>query len=241
MTKRSNTALESGAELLKKHKTASEEERQEIVEQLKKLAQMYSSHKFKPLTEELIGGRPEPEPRVEEVPHPVPGLMGQIYCWVAGKAPKTNSWNHRQNLLTLEQIRTGHKREAWATGYGMVSGRYSGFLCVDAFTKPARPELPDVTFRQVSGGKSISDLPPSATVVSGKPGRKRIYLRVASEWWPRLAGYSFDRGDLELRRWEDGGPEAPAAKQSVIDGPHPEGDYYCQVGRWPAEGGCRHC
>ena len=152
-------------------------------------------------------------------------LQGAIYCWVAGKAPKTNSWNHKRNLLTLEQIRTGHKREAWATGYGMVSGRYSGFLCVDVDTKPARPELPDVTFRQVSGGKSISDLPPSATVVSGKPGRKRIYLRVASEWWPRLSGYSFDRGDLELR-WEDGGPEAPAAKQSVIDGPHPEGDYY---------------
>lgn len=158
-------------------------------------------------------------------------LQGAIYCWVSGKAPKTSSWNQRQNLLTLEQIRTGHKRESWATGYGMVSGRYSGFLCVDVDTKPERPELPDVTFRQVTGGKSIADLPPSATVISGKPGRKRIYLRVPSLWWPKLSGYSFDRGDLELR-WEDGGPEAPAAKQSVIDGPHPEGGYYF---RW-AEG-----
>ena len=59
----------------------------------------------------------------------------------------------------MEQIRTGHKREAWATG-NMVSGRYSGFLCVDVDTKPARPGY-DVTFRQVSGGKSISTyLPP---------------------------------------------------------------------------------
>ena len=147
-------------------------------------------------------------------------LQGAIYCWVAGKAPKTDKWNERQNLLTLQQIQEGPK-PSWATGYGMVSGRYSGFLCVDVDTKPERPEQPNVTFRGVAK-KDIADLPPSATVISGKKGRQRIYLRVPSDWYPDLSGYSLNRGDLELR-WEKGSPDDPRACQSVISGPHPEG------------------
>lgn len=148
-------------------------------------------------------------------------LGGRIYCWVAGKAPKTDKWNEKQNLLTLSQVRSGHERPVWATGYGMVSGRYSGFLCVDVDTKPERPERPNVTFRALAK-RDLSALPPTATVISGKPGRYRAYLRVPSDWWPDLSGYSLNRGDLELR-WEDGSVDQPAAKQSVISGPHPDG------------------
>ena len=147
-------------------------------------------------------------------------LQGAIYCWVAGKAPKTDKWNHKANLLTLQQIQEGPK-PGWATGYGMVSGRYSGFLCVDVDTKPARPEQPNVTFRKVAK-RGLADLPPTATVISGKPNRWRAYFRVPSDWWADLSGYSLNEGDLELR-WEDGDPADPAAKQSVISGPHPDG------------------
>lgn len=148
-------------------------------------------------------------------------LEGRIYCWVAGKAPKTDKWNEKQNLLTLSQVQSGHEKPVWATGYGMVSGRYSGFLCVDVDTKPERPEQPNVTFRALAK-RDLSALPPTATVISGKPGRYRAYLRVRSDWWPDLSGYSLNRGDLELR-WEDGSVDQPAAKQSVISGPHPDG------------------
>ena len=31
-------------------------------------------------------------------------LQAQIYCWVKGKAPQGGQWNHKSNLLTLQQI-----------------------------------------------------------------------------------------------------------------------------------------
>lgn len=208
-------------QLLEKYQKSEAAGKEEVVEQLKKLARLYPHHALAPLTEELIGGRPEPAPTTQEAPHPVAGLMGQIYCWVAGKAPKTDKWNEKQNLLTLSQVQSGHEKPVWATGYGMVSGRYSGLLCVDVDTKPERPERPNVTFRALAK-RDLSALPPTATVISGKPGRYRAYLRVPSDWWPDLSGYSLNRGDLELR-WEDGSVDQPAAKQSVISGPHPDG------------------
>ena len=168
-------------------------------------------------------------------------LQGPIYCWVAGKAPKTDHWNHKSNLLTLQQIQQG-KKPSWATGYGMVSGRYSGFLCVDVDTKPERPEMPNTTFRGLSK-RDLAHLPPTATVISGKPNRWRAYFRVPSEWWPDLSGYSLNRGDLELR-WEDGDPENPAAKQSVIAGPHPDGGdlhFRWREGNRPEDVGIADC
>ena len=168
-------------------------------------------------------------------------LQAQIYCWVKGKAPQGGEWNHKKNLLTLQQIQQG-KRPAWATGYGMVSGRYSGFLCVDVDTKPERPEMPNTTFRGLAK-RDLANLPPTATVISGKPNRWRAYFRVPSEWWPDLSGYSLNRGDLELR-WEDGDPENPAAKQSVIAGPHPDGGdlhFRWREGNSPEEVGIADC
>ena len=35
-------------------------------------------------------------------------LQAQIYCWVKGKAPKGSEWNHKKNLLTLQQIQQGN-------------------------------------------------------------------------------------------------------------------------------------
>ena len=64
-----------------------------------------------------------------------------------------------------------------------------------------------------------------------------------SEWWPDLSGYSLNRGDLELR-WEDGDPENPAAKQSVIAGPHPDGGdlhFRWREGNSPEEVGIADC
>ena len=168
-------------------------------------------------------------------------LQGPIYCWVAGKAPKTDQWNAKNNLLTLQQIQEGPK-PAWATGYGMVSGRYSGFLCVDVDTKPERPEQPNTTFRGLAK-RDLASLPPTATVISGKPNRWRAYFRVPSEWWPDLSGYSLNRGDLELR-WEDGDPDNPAAKQSVIAGPHPDGGdlhFRWREGNRPEDVGIADC
>ena len=168
-------------------------------------------------------------------------LQGAIYCWVAGKAPKTDKWNEKRNLLTLQQIQTG-PRPGWATGYGMVSGRYSGFLCVDVDTKPERPEQPNVTFRSVAK-RELSALPPTATVISGKPGRYRAYFRVPSDWWPDLSGYSLNRGDLELR-WEKGSPDDPRACQSVISGPHPDGGdlhFRWREGNRPEDVGIADC
>ena len=58
-----------------------------------------------------------------------------------------------------------------------------------------------------------------------------------------LSGYSLNRGDLELR-WEDGDPENPAAKQSVIAGPHPDGGdlhFRWREGNRPEDVGIADC
>ena len=151
---------------------------------------------------------------------------GEMYCWTWGKAPKYDNWNAPRNLFSLEQIKAGklpnHRNPTAPTGFGMVSGRWSGTLAVDFDTKPERPQQAEETFRNVTGHAS-SDLPASATVVSGRPGRRRVFLRVPEVWWPAMSGYSAKLMDLELR-WEgtDGDTGAPKPVQSVITGPHPD-------------------
>ena len=151
---------------------------------------------------------------------------GDVYCWTWGKAPKYDNWNAPRNLFSLEQIKSGqlpqHRNSTKPTGFGMVSGRWSGTLAVDFDTKPERPEQAEDTFRNVTGHAS-SDLPASATVVSGRPGRRRVFLRVPEIWWSAMSGYSAKLMDLELR-WEgtDGETGAPKPVQSVITGPHPD-------------------
>lgn len=148
---------------------------------------------------------------------------GPYYCWVEGKAPKYDSWNRPSNLLTPEQVLTGDPPAGFnPTGFGLTSGRWSGTLAVDFDAKPERPEQSEATFRNVTGHSS-DDLPPSATVVSGRPGRRRVILKVPAEWNALLSGYSAKLLDLEFR-WEGHDAATGAAKpiQSVICGPHPD-------------------
>ena len=156
---------------------------------------------------------------------------GKMYCWTWGKAPKYDKWNQPKNLFSLDQIRAGempsHRNSTAPTGFGIVSGRWSGTLAVDFDTKTERPEQSEQTFMNVTGHPS-SDLPASATVISGRPGRRRIFLKVPEVWWPAMAGYSASLMDLELR-WEGMDVETRQVKpiQSVVTGPHPDSpDWY---------------
>ena len=152
--------------------------------------------------------------------------QGEMYCWVWGKAPKYDNWNRPKNLFSLEQLKSGempkHRNPTAPTGYGMVSGRWSGTLAVDFDAKVDRPEQSEETFHNVTGHPS-SHLPASATVISGRPGRRRVFLKVPEVWWPAMAGYSATLMDLELR-WEaeDAETRQPKPIQSVISGPHPD-------------------
>ena len=149
---------------------------------------------------------------------------GHVYCWVWGKAPKYDKWNAPKNLFSLKQIKEAeypswHTQSYPPSGYGMVSGRWSGTLAVDFDTNPDDPEQSELTFHITTGHPS-ADLPPSATVISGRPGRRRIFYKVPEDWWGALSGWSAKLQDLELR-WEGGDHNAPVPIQSVMHGPHP--------------------
>ena len=147
-----------------------------------------------------------------------------VYCWVWGKAPKYDRWNAPKNLFSLEQIKANshpdwHQNSSAPTGFGMVSGRWSGTVAVDFDNQPDNPEQAESTFRITTGHPS-ADLPPSATIISGRPHRRRIFFKVPEVWWPCLSGYSAKLLDLELR-WEGGDHNAPVPIQSVMRGDHP--------------------
>ena len=145
----------------------------------------------------------------------------QIYCWVQGKAPKYDRWNDPKNLLTPDQLFNQAPPDTLQpNGFGMVSGRWSGTMAVDFDTNPDFPQRSEEVFRRVTGYAS-DHLPPSATVVSGRPGRRRVILGVPPEWKVCLSGWSADLQDLEFR-WEAGGSSSPAPIQSVICGDHPD-------------------
>ena len=152
--------------------------------------------------------------------------LGNVYCWTWGKAPKYSEWNRPQNLFSLEELRQGkfpkHTNPTAPTGFGMVSGRWSGTLAVDFDANPEMPDRAEETFQNVTGHPS-SHLPASATVISGRPGRRRVFLKVPEIWWPSLSGYSASLMDLEIR-WEaeDAETRHPKPIQSVISGPHPD-------------------
>ena len=151
---------------------------------------------------------------------------GEMYCWVWGKAPKYDRWNTPTNLFSLDQIKErvfpSHQNATAPTGFGIVSGRWSGTLAVDFDANEAMPERAEETFQNVTGHPS-SHLPASATVISGRPNRRRVFLKVPEIWWSALSGYSASLCDLELR-WEaqDAASRMPKPIQSVISGPHPD-------------------
>ncbi len=147
-----------------------------------------------------------------------------IYCWVHGKVPDYGAWNTRAKLATPRGIvSTRPMKPGWVpTGYGMVSGQISGFVFIDADVNPENPLKSEETFRNITG-HGFEDLPKSATRISGKPGRFQTVLRVPPEYWAKISGWSFNKGDLEIR-WErhDKETHQASAIQSVIAGPHPD-------------------
>lgn len=172
-----------------------------------------------------------------------------IFCWVAGKAPKYENWNLPKNLKTPLQIISETPPAGFVpTGVGMISG--TDFLAVD-FDEPA----PDPETGEIKGSaeaeflavfkRPSSELPKSATTVSGKPGRRRIQLRVPKEWQGWLHDYSYAGTALEVRygNQEKEGQASKGFRQSVICGPHPDsptpGEWYFrwEEGLSPAEVG----
>jgi molybdopterin-guanine dinucleotide biosynthesis protein len=150
-----------------------------------------------------------------------------VFCWVQGKAPRYREWNAPKNLKTPAQLfeetpPAGSAADPFTpTGFGLVSGRWSGTMAVDFDANPERLHQAEETFRNVTGFSSDA-LPPSATIVSGRPGRRRVILKVPQEWYPALSGYSAKLLDLELR-WEGKDENHnPTPIQSVICGPHPD-------------------
>lgn len=150
---------------------------------------------------------------------------GAHYCWVQDKAPKYPGWNQPNNLKTPQQIlETTPPNGLRPNGFGMVSGRWSGVMAVDFDANPDDLEQTERTFRAVTGRPS-DDLPPSATVISGRPGRRRVLLRIDPQWNSLLSGWSAKLKDLEFRwecGWDEEGGPNPKPIQSVICGEHPK-------------------
>ena len=97
-------------------------------------------------------------------------------------------------------------------------------MAVDFDANPDDLEQTERTFRAVTGRPS-DDLPPSATVISGRPGRRRVLLRVDPQWNSLLSGWSAKLKDLEFRwecGWDDEDGPNPKPIQSVICGEHPK-------------------
>jgi hypothetical protein len=127
----------------------------------------------------------------------------------------------------------GSSPPAW----GLLTGELSGVIVLDLDADGWRESFQQTT------GHPISDLPPTISWTSGKPGRSGHAFAVDLDWWPHL------RNRVAITRpWRDGDPLDKDGQgkpqtiwelrgdrhQAVIIGAHPEtGSYRWLPGRSP--------
>lgn len=126
------------------------------------------------------------------------------------KRPLHQGWQHPARVYSNRQLEQG-------PAIGLRLG-ISGLLAVDLDPPADDPDAGERSFEQLTGHPS-SDLPPSWSWSSGKPGRRQVALLVPEPWRQRIrpkqvAAFEF--------RWR--------GQQSVIAGHHPETGGY----RWLA-------
>ena len=125
-------------------------------------------------------------------------LQAQIYCWVKGKAPQGGEWNHKKNLLTLQQIQEG-KKPSWATGAGWCQAGTQVFCALTLMPGPSAGRCLTPRFEAWRSGTwpTYPPRPPSSQenqigggLISGCRANGGLTCRV-----------QLHQGDLELR-WE---------------------------------------
>ena len=129
----------------------------------------------------------------------------------ANKQPYQKNWQHnplkRSELFT--EIKSGK-----AKAIGVVAGEKSGVMFLDHDGQSASDVL-------TSWGLSVSSLPPSWMVTSGRVGRFQLIYKVPEKYWSKIktkkykSGVVADDGSVEQveLRWN--------ACQSVVAGAHP--------------------
>lgn len=146
------------------------------------------------------------------------------FCRVgANKAPigganwYDNDQHSADDLLDLAQL---------PPAIGLLSGPASGCVVLDLDNPGWEEAFEDVT------GHPITDLPPTISWTSGKPGRSGMAFTVDPEWWAHLANrapYADEEGSTLFELRGD-------RHQAVILGTHPEtGSYRWLPGRSPRE------
>ena len=136
------------------------------------------------------------------------------------KRPVLPRWNkdERHFFAPLQLLSMNGVVLLSCIGVGVLTGPASGGLLVlDFDSKEDDPEGAERRFQELFGRPS-SDLPCTAVNVSGRPGRRKVYLQVPSYWWPLIGAASLVTDELDLM-WlsESGHP-----RQAVIAGDHPD-------------------
>lgn len=108
--------------------------------------------------------------------------------------------------------------------WGLKTGPASGVVVLDLDAEGWRESFQEVT------GHPITDLPPTISWTSGKPGRSGHAFQVDPDWWPHLLNRRFWEGANGETCWELRWDR----HQAVIIGAHPEtGSYSWLPGRSP--------
>ena len=144
------------------------------------------------------------------------------------KQPISTGWNNKGNGLSRESIELmaeGHKSaDSWkiaaASGIGAITGPESGNLLVIDFD--GQGDQADTTFAG-HFGRPATDLPDTWTSISGKVGRRKIFLQAtpeqALELGNRSAVWSDEEGRTVLEAiWMN---TTGKSRQAVISGTHP--------------------
>jgi hypothetical protein len=144
------------------------------------------------------------------------------------KQPISAGWNIKGNGLSrdsIELMAEGHKdADSWkiaaATGIGAITGPESGGLLVIDFD--GKGDQAEKVFA-AHFGRPASDLPSTWTTISGKAGRKKIFLRVTPdqelELNNRSAVWRDEEGLTVLEAiWRN---TTGTGRQAVISGTHP--------------------
>ena len=150
-------------------------------------------------------------------------LLGLPKHWgfvaVKNKRPYQNDWQN--NPLTRSQLfkEISTKR---STGIGVCCGTPSGGLLFLDHDGPSAAKILG------EWGFSLSSLPPSWMVTSGRVGRFQIIYQVPEKYWSKIKTRKFQTGVKD----EDGAVEQIELRwdgtQSIVSGKHPITDGY----RW---------
>lgn len=145
------------------------------------------------------------------------------------KDPIESGWNHSSGnqYKPLQLLQTNGYVRQNTIGAGVLTGQIGNGLILVDFDEPKDPERAGFSEQTFEGTfeHPSADLPSAPQILSGKPGRYKVLLKVPEDWWSALANWSLSTGRYNDSQdaleviWENG---TGCGRHGTILGDHPE-------------------